>query len=500
MEFLYYDLTFLVVFCVAVAAFLIKRRKNIRVESKILLLYPTKVGLKLIDSIGSKHKKLFKVMSYVVIVTGYLLMITSIVLFVDFFLTLIKTPALFKAIKVPPIMPIFPYFTNVFKVDYLPPFYFTYWISAIAIIAIVHEFAHGIFARFYGVKVKSTGFGFLGPFIAAFVEPDERQLIRKSNKAQIAVLSAGSFANLMFTLIFLVIMLIFFKTLFVSGGVIFDSYIASKVSINEITTIGNKDVNNLSVKAFLDLVEDLDKNYYDLKMNIDNTSVNFTKITAKNRTFFALADNLIAQAKILEKSTEDDNLVLFDDTPALRAGLWGAINRINSAKINNLNDLKRELAKYKPHEKIIIEVTDIKYNKKNYVVELTEDPKNKSKAVLGIAFELDSATNIKSSVIYYIKKISERVREPHIFYIPSHKTEVVIFIYNLLWWIIFLNLSVALVNMLPLGIFDGGRVFYLTMLSITKSKRKAKTIFQIAIFFILLIMIILTIMWLMNYR
>jgi hypothetical protein len=54
--------------------------------------------------------------------------------------------------------------------------YFTYWIVAIALVAIFHEGFHGIFARFYNIKIKSTGFGFLGPFLAFFVEQDDKQM------------------------------------------------------------------------------------------------------------------------------------------------------------------------------------------------------------------------------------------------------------------------------------------------------------------------------------
>ncbi len=39
--------------------------------------------------------------------------------------------------------------------------------------------------------------------------------------------------------------------------------------------------------------------------------------------------------------------------------------------------------------------------------------------------------------------------------------------------------SIALVNMLPVGIFDGGRFFYLTILAITKKEKIAKKAFSI---------------------
>ena len=50
-------------------------------------------------------------------------------------------------------------------------------ISALAIVAIPHEFAHGIFARLNNLRVKSSGFALFGPILAAFVEPDEKDKV-----------------------------------------------------------------------------------------------------------------------------------------------------------------------------------------------------------------------------------------------------------------------------------------------------------------------------------
>ncbi|MBI2672819.1 site-2 protease family protein [Candidatus Woesearchaeota archaeon] len=90
----------------------------------------------------------------------------------------------------------------------LPTISFLHWIIAIFVLAIVHEFSHGVLARVNNIKVKSSGFAALGIvlplFPAAFVEPDEKQMSKKSVKAQLSVLAGGSFAN--FVTAFLVIL------------------------------------------------------------------------------------------------------------------------------------------------------------------------------------------------------------------------------------------------------------------------------------------------------
>jgi len=60
---------------------------------------------------------------------------------------------------------------------------------------------------------------------------------------------------------------------------------------------------------------------------------------------------------------------------------------------------------------------------------------------------------------------------------------------------ILINFSVALVNMLPVGIFDGGRFFYLTVLAFTKKKKIAEYAFKIASAAILAVAFILMLLW-----
>src|SRR3989344_7574707 len=166
--FLIYDLTFLVVFTLGVIIFLYTHKKNLQRQG-LLYLYRTKIGIKFIDSFTEKYKKILKPLQYLILASGYLLMAGMIYLLAKFSWVYLTSPVAAKALKVPVLIPLVPYLPDLFKLDFLPSFNFTYWIIIIAIIAIPHEFAHGIFARIHKIKVHSTGFGFLGPFLAAFV-------------------------------------------------------------------------------------------------------------------------------------------------------------------------------------------------------------------------------------------------------------------------------------------------------------------------------------------
>jgi len=84
-----------------------------------------------------------------------------------------------------------------------------YWILILAVIAITHEFAHGIFMKRYNIKIKSTGFGFfpffLPVFLAAFVEQDPKSFEKADKIKQMAVLAAGTFANFLTGVLFFII-------------------------------------------------------------------------------------------------------------------------------------------------------------------------------------------------------------------------------------------------------------------------------------------------------
>ena len=201
-SFVVYDLIFLVVFTLFIILFLHKKRKNLKREG-IMYLYRTKLGVEAINYIGNKYKKTLHFLKYLVVAVGYILMIGMIYLLYKSVQTYLFVPLPAELANAPPIAPLIPYFPQLFGLEsFFPPFYFTYFIVALAIVAIVHEFSHGIYMKLFKIKIKSTGFAFLGPILGAFVEEDRNQFIKKKNLEQRTVLAAGVFANTLFALIF----------------------------------------------------------------------------------------------------------------------------------------------------------------------------------------------------------------------------------------------------------------------------------------------------------
>ncbi len=485
MKFFYYDLVFLVAFCLFLIIFLYKRRKNLKREW-LMYLYKTKVGIKFIDFIGTKYKKTLRVLRYFSLIIGYALMVSMIFLFIKVVYTYIfQAKEIVNVISAPPIMPLIPYFPQIFGVQSLfPPFYFTYFILSILVVAVVHEFSHGIFARFAGIKIKSTGFAFLGPLVGAFVEPDEKQMLKKSKFTQMSILSAGVFANIITALIFILIAWIFLSMAFTQSGAIFSNYVVDGLNVSSIVAVGNYSIENLNAEKFSNLIEN-NKIENDLIIQFNEEKINLTKIKTEEKDYFT---NLEVLKKQLESGSE--LIGAYGDYPAISAGLKGTVIEFNNVEIKNQEDFSGEIARYKPGDEVNIK-TRAEGEILSYDIKLGEYD-NQGKAFLGV-----SSSNIDSlSYRGILIKFFNSFKDPSVEYTPKFNSNFVIFIRDLLWWIIIINVLVALFNMLPAGFLDGGRFFYLTVLAITKSEKTAKKISKGVVYVILLMVLIIMGAWL----
>ncbi|MEK6899384.1 MAG: site-2 protease family protein [Nanoarchaeota archaeon] len=457
MSFVLYDLTFLVVFTLAVVLFLYTHRAKLQRQG-VLYLYRTSIGLKIIETTSKKYAKILKPLQYVVVATGYLLM----GLMIYFLVTLVKlytSNAVVRETKIPPILPLIPYLPDLFKVDFLPPFYFTYWILIIAVVAIVHEFAHGIYARYYGIKVHATGFGFLGPFLAAFVEPDEKHMQKAKKFPQLVILGAGVFTNIIVAFLFLAVMWAFFSVSFVPAGVNFNAYGTSVLNLDDIQSINGLPLSQAGIFA-------------------ENDSLQ--RIFANNQSYLTSG---VIFSKALEQNAEA--IIVYDDAPAINAQFKGPILAVDNEKIENIDSLREILSDKLPGETIEI-LTIVDDEKETILITLDEKDGN---AYLGIGIRPPRGKLI--GAIYFVVS---KIKDPFVYYEPLYG-DFAVFIYDFLWWMVIINFSVALMNMLPVGIFDGGRFFYLTIWGLTGREKWGKWAFAIATYAILAVFVWMTLRW-----
>ncbi len=463
MSFIVYDLIILGICAIAIGSFLYKNRKRIQKEG-LLLLYRTKLGIKLINYVGKKFNRTFKVLEVLSVGVGYLLMVGVVWLFYTIIKIYVFRPDVVSAIKVPPIMPLIPYIDKV--VPFLPPFYFMYWVIILAVIAISHEFAHGIFMRRYNIKIKSTGFGFFPFFLPifplAFVEQNEKSMMKAKNFEQRAVLSAGTFANLATSVVFFGVLALFFTTAFQPTGIVFDDYAYDVMDISSITSINGVLVANPSFDNVMALAE----------------NATFNNITSGGRDFAGIKGYI-----------NEEQIALYYDAPFIKNGVNGAITEVNGVETKNLDEFSDELSEYSPGDEIEI-VAKTSEEEKTYEIVLGESPDDKNKAWVGIVFLNAESNGLMGKIFASLSSF----KKSEIFY-ESGLGEFGWFVYYLLWWLIIISISVALINMLPMGIFDGGRFFYLTILAITKKESWARKGFKWATSLFLFIIFLLMILW-----
>jgi len=448
-----YDVGFLISFSLFVAWFLRTRTKHLSREG-IIFMYRTKFGIDAIKYIGDNFKRTLHALKYLIVGVGFVLMGAMIWMLGQTVAIYLLHPEITKLIKAPPIAPLIPYFPKLFGMEsFFPPFYFTYFIVALAIVAIVHEFSHGIFMRLFKVKIKSTGMVFLGPILGAFVEQDDNSFKKKPKFNQMVVLAAGVFANVVFALIFYGLYVGFFFSSFAGSGYIFNSYGVAAVPLENIT--GFEEVGNL------------------------------TKVTTVNGTYY-LDDGLAVQLA----QNDNDYLIAYPEAPAVLSGMKGAIIQADDVKITGQDKLREFLENKNPNERVVFKTEDVD-GIKEYNILLGEHPDDSSKAYLGVGHSVTQRRGVIGKSLGWFMSF----KETSTLYKPTWDGEFVYFIYHLLWWVMIINLLVALFNMMPLGMLDGGRFFMLAIWGITGSEKFAKKAYKVAGWAILFVFVLLMFFW-----
>ena len=282
-----WDLISLLVFYFIIFIFYHKNKEKFEVQGGIFFLYKTKFGLKLMKKISDLSPKLLKGLSSIGVIVGFGGMVFIFVFLIKATLELLFVPGTEPALA--PVLP-------GISIPGFPALGFWHWIIALFIAAVIHEFAHGIISKLYHIRIKSSGFAFMGPILAAFVEPDENELVKSSKWQQLSVYAAGPFINILLGIFVLLFIGFVFAPLLsgiydsngivisevIDGYPVYDSGIELPFVITSINGVEVLDVND-----FVDATEDLkpdeevllgtDKGEYELILveNPDNVSKGF---------------------------------------------------------------------------------------------------------------------------------------------------------------------------------------------------------------------------------
>ena len=238
---------FILIFYLLVILFVAYNWKRIERQAKIIFLFRMKLGLRWMDKYSQKFREWVILFGYIGMGTGFVGLVVISYVLVSNLYSLITQPEAVSGVSL--VLP----GVHVPGLGVLP---FWYWILAIFVIAIVHEFSHGIVARAHNISVKNTGLVFFGPILGAFVEPDEKKLRKEKDIVQYSVLAAGSFSNIVLALVALLFLNFAFmplqETMVEPSGFSFASYVNENLPAAEaglepgtiITGINNEKVSN----------------------------------------------------------------------------------------------------------------------------------------------------------------------------------------------------------------------------------------------------------------
>lgn len=349
-----------IVFFILLGLFLLIERKKI-VMQKILFpiiyifMFRTKLGLVSMDALARKYPRSMRFFAISGIVIGYVGMV-----YICGYLGYSLYKLLTDTTAVAAVAPVLPFKAK--GIFYVP---FFYWIISIFIIAVIHEFSHGMVARLYKIPLHSSGFAFLSILIpilpAAFVEPDEKVMVKRPFHQQAAVFAAGAFSNVVTAGLMILLALFVFSPL------------AGKIMQN---------------------------------------------------------DGILVVGLTNETST---------DIPSQHAGMQPneLILSINNVPMQTVNNFTTLLDSVKPGD-----VLQIKTNVTNYAVTLASNPKNSSKAYLGT----------------YVTQNTQRRPEFEQRY-GKITADVIQWLAGLVFILYALSLGIGIINLVPIGPVDGGRMF-----------------------------------------
>ncbi len=161
--------------------------KFLELKFPLVAQLKTKLGLKLMKKIGDDHPVIVNRIANLGIYVGYAGMVVVLGFIIHGVYQLFADPSAPAT------------FTPVIPGAKIPgsPIAFPFWhtIIALFVTVVIHEFSHGVVSRANKIPIQSSGYAQVGPFSAAFVEPDEKMLEKAPRKVQNAIFAAGPWSN-----------------------------------------------------------------------------------------------------------------------------------------------------------------------------------------------------------------------------------------------------------------------------------------------------------------
>ncbi|MBU5689680.1 MAG: site-2 protease family protein [Candidatus Aenigmatarchaeota archaeon] len=270
-----FEIISVILFLVFLSFVLYRDRKNIEFKTGLIIRRSSR-GKAFIYKFAEKHEKKLRILGLIGILVAFLASLYGT------YLLLKSTYDVFtRKTTESPLRVVLPSVEGVSMPGFVLGVPFWYWIISVFVVMLIHEPMHAFMARIEKIDIKSFGLLIFLVIPGAFVEPNERQLKRKSLIGKLRVFAAGSFGNIVAAGIIFLLILGFTKvtSIFIQPvGVGFESLITGSYAesvelrgiITELNGVKIKDLNDFAlamkdVKPGDDVVVKTDKGKYIIK-------------------------------------------------------------------------------------------------------------------------------------------------------------------------------------------------------------------------------------------
>ena len=415
-----------IIFVVFIIAILYKDRSNLE-RNSILFVRRTGKGKGFIKRIANSCPACWKWIGNAGIVIGF-----AVSVYIFYFMVESLLKAIFVKNAMPTLSVVVP---SISSTTFMGPGYlavpFWYWIISIALLVIVHEGFHGIMTVIGKTRIKALGWGVLAILPLAFVEPDEKQLAKKSLVTRLRVYAAGSLANFIFAGIYLLIFSALAITLFVPGGVSYQATIKDMPAYRANMTGVIIDINGHRILTAQDLTDILERIG-------ENQTINITTYNGTANTTYTLETASPPKVPEFKPGWTTDFII------GLECNFPGTVDIINSVSsplngnrnVENWVSLNYEKKFWEYAKNTNPTISDEAHKR---IEEINKKLKGRHKpGFIGIA-GVNTSNELKSEYSYAKPGIA--------------------FIQGLIFFLFILNFGVGLANLLPIVPLDGGKMW-----------------------------------------
>ena len=173
--------------------------------------------------------------------------------------------------------------------------------------------------------------------------------------------------------------------------------------------------------------------------------------------------------EIVDFTEEDDRF--------LGVSLGEEIIAVNNISTTSLGALQRTLQEFRPGDTI-----NISTNKNVHEIELVGHPQDENWSYLGVSLYQQVSGN---------NNFLESIKTPYFWFVGKPYSTTIDESLGLLGWIFILTLGIGLVNLLPIGPVDGGRMFYLALRRFLSEKTATWIWTKVSLLLVLFIIILI---------